>query len=260
MGILRAVLRTVFLVTMYFLFALTGVLVLPLRFFSSKRHLKVLTVLTRAWAVVSCIGFNIRVRVEGKRQIAPGSLIVSNHVGTPDIFVLGSCFPAFFVSKSEIANWPLFNLMARLGCTVFAERARRQQVAELVEKIRERLNSGCSVILFPEGGATDGADVIAFKSSPFEAAAQSGSPVVPVTILYHDGNRPSVACWYYMTFFRHILRLLKQPRLDATCIVHAEVHGEADRRRLAETSRARIREAHRARTGAGNTDTGAGAS
>ncbi len=260
MGIPRAALRILTLVLTYCVFAVIGLVVWPLRLLSPDAHLRLLAVLTRAWAASSCFLFGIRVRLEGERAVPQGSLIVANHVGTPDIFVLGSCFPAFYVSKSEIASWPLLSIIARMGCTIFAERTRRQQISDLVEQIRERLSKGCSVILFPEGGATDGSDVIAFKSSPFEAAVQAKSAVVPVTVLYHDGDRPSVACWYKMPFMAHIWRLLKLPRLDVTCIVHASIQGETDRRRLAEISRRQIRDAHAARTEAGGADKTAGLS
>lgn len=250
MGILLAAVRTPILLLTYMVFAVIGALVWPIRWVSPQCHLKLLTVVIRAWAGISCLILNIRVRVAGETPVPDGCLIVSNHVGTPDIFVLGSCFPAFYVAKSEIADWPLFKYIARLGCAIFAERNRKHQISELVEKMRARLAAGCSVILFPEGGATDGSTVRAFKTSPFEAAVRAGSAVVAVTVVYHDSNRPSVACWYGVSFLSHIFRLLKQPRLDVTCIVHAKIEGETDRRRLAETSRCLIVETHRAQIAA----------
>ncbi len=175
-------------------------------------------------------------------EVLPGSLIVSNHVGTPDIFVIGSCFPAFFVSKAEIEHWPLMGWLTRLGGTLFVNRDRKQQVKATITGIRERLEAGCSVVLFPEARATDGSDILPFKSSHFEAAIQAKRPVVPVAISYHDKNHPSIACWYHKDFMTHVLDLLKNPRLDVTVDILQPLRKETDRRALAQKSREAIRE------------------
>ncbi|MCH8314126.1 MAG: 1-acyl-sn-glycerol-3-phosphate acyltransferase [Nitrospinae bacterium] len=244
MGILLVFVRTVAVFIAYLGFALVGVVLRWSNFISEKRRHALLAGFTRHWARCSSFIFNINIRVVGDMKISPGSLIVGNHIGTPDIFVLGACFPGFFVSKAEIAEWPLFSFLARLGEPIFADRNKRYQVKEIIAQMRERLEEGCSVILFPEGRATDGRGMLDFKSSTFEAAVRTGSVVVPITIIYHDGNQPSIACWNDVTFFQHILRLLKNPRLEVTVFVHDPIKGETDRRVLAEKSWRIIHETH----------------
>ncbi len=248
MGALRAIFRTAAVFVVYPVFTVIGVVLRTAQFISEKRRHHLIAVFTRHWARCSCFIFNIRVKMVGDIKVLPGSLIVANHIGTPDIFVLGYCFPGFFVSKAEIAQWPLFQWLARTGKTILAERSRRQQVKEIIAHMRERLEDGCSVILFPEGKATDGRQVLDFISSPFEAAVLVKSPVVPVTLIYHDRPPPSVACWHEMHFLDHILALLKNPRLDVTVFVHEPITGATDRRALAEISGRHIRATHRRET------------
>jgi 1-acyl-sn-glycerol-3-phosphate acyltransferase len=245
MGALLIIVRTVAIFVVYPVFAIIGMGLRLAGFLSEKRRHHLIAVFTRHWARCSCFIFNIRVRMVGDVIVSPGSLIVANHIGTSDIFVSGSCFPGFYVSKAEIAQWPVFCWLARLGKTIFAERSKRHQVKEIVAQMRQRLEDGCSVILFPEGRATDGRQVLEFISSPFEAASLTGSPVVPVTIIYHDRPPPSIACWHKTPFISHMLRILKNPRLDVTVFIHEKITGETDRRALAETSGRIIRETHR---------------
>jgi 1-acyl-sn-glycerol-3-phosphate acyltransferase len=244
MGYLLVFVRTLAVCAVYPGFAIIGLVLRLAGFISKKRRHTLLAWFTHLWARCSCILFNIRIEVDGDVRISSGSLIVANHIGTPDIFVLGACFPGFFVSKAEIAEWPVFNLLARLGEVIFAERNKRHQVKEIIQQMGSRLEEGCSVILFPEGQATDGRTVLDFKPSTFEAAVRTGSDVVPITLIYRDGPQPSIACWFEMTFFQHILRLLKNPRLDVTVFVHTPVKGEKDRRVLAEKSLKIIRDTH----------------
>lgn len=244
MGYLLVFVRTLAVCFAYLGFAFIGMGLRWAKFISQKRRHALLAFFTRYWAQCSCFLFNIRIKTVGDNKVPPGSLIVANHIGTPDIFVLGACFPAFFVSKAEIAEWPVFNQLARLGEIIFAERNKRHQVKEIIRQMTERLQEGCSVILFPEGQATDGRGVLDFKASTFEAAVRARSVVMPITLIYHDGHQPSIACWYGVNFFQHILELLKNPRLDVTVFVHEPIRNETDRRALAEKSLQVIREIH----------------
>ncbi len=244
MGYLLLLVRAVTVCAVYLGFAVIGVVLRFAGFISKKRRHRLLAWFAHLWARCSCLIFNIRIKTVGGLKIREGSLIVANHVGTPDIFALGNCFPAFFVSKAEIAEWPLFNHLARLGEIIFAERDKRHQVKEIIGQMSDRLREGCSVILFPEGRASDGMQVLDFKTSTFEAAVRAGCDVVPVTLIYHDGSRPSIACWSEGTFLEHIFRLLKNWRLDVTVFVHAPIQGKTDRGELARESFNIIRETH----------------
>lgn len=242
MGYLLAVTRTLGIIITYLAFALFGIF---LHILCPRRKLyHWLSAAAHYLARCACFLFNIRIKIVGDRNQAPGALIVANHVGTPDIFVLASCFPAFFVSKREFSGWPMLGFLTRLGKTIFVDQDRRHAVKGTIEEIRGRLSSDLSVALFPEGGVTDGGEVIPFHTSYFEAAILSRRPVLPVLIRYHDGRTPSIACWVNVTFYRHILALLKNPRLDVTATILPQVTG-TDRRHLAGESFRLLQEEYR---------------
>ena len=195
MGIIRAGFRVFLVVIIYPLFVLAGLVIHYAHFLSEKRHYHHIAAFTQLWAKFNCWVFNFKIHIIGKRKLDTPMLIVANHVGSPDIFILGSCFPAFFVAKAEIAEWPGIRYLATVGEAILADRAKRHQVQEIVDRVRDRLSKGSSVILFPEAMATDGQDVIPFKSSTFEAAVLTNKTVQPIMIRYHDGQIPSIACW-----------------------------------------------------------------
>ncbi len=136
---------------------------------------------------------------------------VSNHVSYLDIILLGGVFDAVFVAKSDVADWPLFGVLAKLQKTVFIRRV-AQGIDEGRGMIAARLARGYSVILFPEGTSTDGRAVVPFKSALFSlftanaaaerAAGQEGTsqgegfaetPIVPLCIRIRsvEGIKPS---------------------------------------------------------------------
>ncbi len=177
---------------------------------------------------------NIRVKVNGESVPPPGSLIVSNHIGMTDIYALGSCFETVFVSKQDVRRWPLVGWTARLGGTVFVDRSKRHKVTAMISETARRLQKGCSVAIFPEGGIAKEDRIRAFKSSAFEAAVIARVPVAPVLIHYDESTTPAVARWAGETFLSHILGLMKNRRLDVVLTILPYVCGEPDRRVIAE--------------------------
>jgi 1-acyl-sn-glycerol-3-phosphate acyltransferase len=248
MGYFFAVIRIGIYALVFGVFVVIGACGHVLFFMSPPRLLKWIAFFAQVWARVTCLVLNIQVQIEGNASIKPGSLIVANHVGSPDIFVLGATFKGFFVSKAEISDWPLFNWLARLGKTVFANRSKRHQVKTLIGEIKQRLNSDQCVILFPEAQATDGTDVVPFKSAIFESAVLASRPVVPVEIRYHDDHQPTIA-YYGDSFISHIVTLLKAPRLLATVTVLPEISVGDDRQTLSAKSYKAIHDKHMSNNG-----------
>ena len=233
MGYLLAITRMLVLVPTYICFGLIGFILFFIYCLSKENYYRTVIFFSTLWAQCSCLLFNIKVKVDHKSMVAPGSLIIANHVGAPDIFVMGSCFPSFFVSKAEVRRWPFVGWLTQLGATIFVDRNQKQQVRFTIDQIQRRLKAKCSVVLFPEAQATDGKDILPFKSSHFEAAIQTGKPVVPVVVYYHDNKKPSVACWHNTNFLTHLIKLLKQQQLDVTVQILPSLQGETDRKILA---------------------------
>jgi 1-acyl-sn-glycerol-3-phosphate acyltransferase len=240
---LRAVVRFLCIATIFPIFFLIGIFLNTLFFASERRRYHWLSLATTYLGRCFCLILNIQIKIVGERQTEPGTLIVANHVGSPDIFVLAACFQACFVSKLELRNWPLLGLLTRLGATLFVDRSRKHEVKFTIEEIRNRLESGISVVLFPEAGVTNGVGINPFKTSHFESAILAHRPVLPVLIQYHDGHTPSIACWWDTSFFRHFHMLLKNPRLDVTVTIFPPLIGQ-DRRYLAEESFRLLKEKH----------------
>lgn len=244
MGYFRLVYRLAGLALIQVLAGVAGLVgVIVLSPFRNARYALV-TRFINWWGRLCCWVMSIRIQQEGMVETdRRGALIVSNHIGTADIFVMSACFRTFFVSKSDISNWPVIGLLTRLAGTIFIDRTRRIQVSGMVRDIADRLRSGFPVAVFPEGGATPGHRVERFKSPAFEAVVQAGSSVIPVTIRYYDAGEPSVACWPMgISFMANLKRLLMHPRLNVKVWVLPKVTDENDRRVLAEKSRFLISE------------------
>ncbi len=185
-----------------------------------------------------CRLFGFSVRVKGKQEPGGPTLFVCNHISYVDIVVLGSVIAASFISRADIADWPLIGLLARLHRTVFIDRVSRR-VARHRDDVSARLALGDDLILFPEGTSDDGNTVLPFKSALFSVAEQEvrGRPlaVQPVSIAYTrlDGlpigreQRQRYAWYGDMTLLPHAWRMLSLGRVSVMVEFHTAVSGAA---------------------------------
>lgn len=181
-----------------------------------------------------CAICGIRVKVKGEISVDHPVLYVANHASYIDILVLGSLLRGNFVAKTEVAGWPGFGFLARMANTVFVDRKRGGSARER-DLLRNRLDDGHSLILFPEGTSNDGNRVLPFKSSLFAVAEPPVNgrplPVQPLSVAYTqlDGIpmgrafRPFYAWYGDMTLAGHLLEFLGLGRVTVEVVFHKPV-------------------------------------
>ena len=166
--------------------------------------------------ILSCL----RVQISITGEIPAHGLIVSNHVSYLDILAFSAVARCVFLAKSEIRSWPFIGWIAGLTGTVFIDRTRRIQTHHLQPQIRKQLESGISLVLFPEGTSTDGRHILPFRSSFFQAAVSAAIPITATHLSYElaegDGDPVTdVAYWGDMTLLPQFLKLLTKNRVIA---------------------------------------------
>jgi len=146
-----------------------------------------LTLVRKGWCHFVCALLGIRLQVEGQSFAVCPVLQVANHVSYLDIPILGAYTPGTFIAKSEVAGWPLFGLVAKIGRTMFVRRYWRDALIQR-NRLARRMTEGESFILFAEGTSTRGLSMKPFKTSLFSVAEPwiLARPIAvqPVTICY----------------------------------------------------------------------------
>jgi len=174
-----------------------------------------------------------------------GGLLVSNHMGYVDIIVLCAVTPCVFISKSDVKRWPIFGYFAGLGGTLFVNREKRSDVGRLAEEMREILNSGAHLALFPEGTSSGGDSVLPFKSALLEPITQIDLPVTSAAVVYslppgHGLVSEEVAYWADMTLVPHLLNIFSKERIGAKVVFGEPRVHKADRKQLAKELHAEV--------------------
>lgn len=182
----------------------------------------------------------IKISVSGVICRDRPTLYLCNHLSYLDIPALGAVLRARFVSKAEVANWPLFGFLAKLQNTVFVER-RGKLVQKQGNILKRQLDSKNSLVLFPEGTSTDGTTPPRpFKSSLLQAVIDDNAKafsIQPVSIAcYGKDGRAAFYPWYGdMTLVPHLWKIYGINGLSVNLTFHPPFSSKqfADRKALA---------------------------
>ncbi len=135
------------------------------------------------------------VRLAGARvevKFSPGfdtrrtSFFVSNHVNLFDPFVLYGAVPQFVRGLELESHFriPAYGwMMRRFGNVPVPEGTRPSELKRMWRLARAAVNSGVSLIVFPEGKRTITGRVGGFHDGGFRMAQQFGVPIVPVSMV-----------------------------------------------------------------------------
>lgn len=167
-----------------------------------------------AWVFRRCCKvLNIKLETLGEVPQQP-SLWVANHVSWVDIIALAGIKPLDFVAKSEVKNWPVIGtLSTRIGA-IFINRDSKFSAYRTLPLIQQRLLSGNSVVVFPEGTTSAGIDTLSFKPMFYQAAVREGMAVQPICLKYlNPDGRASVSLPFLDDddFIGSLIRIAKQP-------------------------------------------------
>ncbi|MGZ4787499.1 MAG: lysophospholipid acyltransferase family protein [Terriglobales bacterium] len=197
------------------------------------------------WARVLLNRLAIPVHVAGP---LPGSgLIVCNHLSYLDILAISAAMPAVFVSKAEVRIWPVFGKLTDIAGTVYVDRTRKSGTRKANDGIREALQQGMRVVIFPEGTSSGGTSVLPFYPSLFEPAVECGAPITAAHISYsieRGDVGKDIAYWGEMTFFPHMLKLLSKRGMSATVTFADSARTFSDRKTAASEMRDEVLRLH----------------
>jgi len=173
-------------VTMIFLIPF-GIIILLLYFLGLRKPMRrILGLIEQAWALSVIKISGCKITVAGRENIPKkgGICFVSNHCGYFDIaLLLAYCGRSIgFIAKKELAFVPFLNVWIFMVGGLFIDRSSPRKAIITMNKGAQRIKSGGSIIIFPEGHRSRGRGLLPFHAGSLKLATMAEAPVVPVAI------------------------------------------------------------------------------
>jgi 1-acyl-sn-glycerol-3-phosphate acyltransferase len=140
----------------------------------------------RSWGNLNLWASAVKVRVRGFENLDRHHpyVFLSNHQGWFDIFtLLGKLRVQFrWLAKKELFSLFVLGPAMRAAGYVPIDRADRKKAVESLNQAAERVQSGTSIVIFPEGTRSPDGVLQEFKKGGFLLAIKSQQAIVPIAI------------------------------------------------------------------------------
>ena len=209
---------------------MTQTALLRLRGIPEPRRTQIMQRWIRRWAGGLLALFGVERRFSGQAPRWGGGprLVVANHRSPLDIIVLLECFGGFVLARHDLAGWPMLGYAARESGTIFVDRNDPHSGVKAIRAIRQRLQQGHTVIVFPEGTTHAGDEVHPFQGGALAAVRGLDVELLPVGIAYQPG-----AEFVNEGFGQHVLRAAQRVRTPVAVRVGTPLSATGKRDALA---------------------------
>jgi 1-acyl-sn-glycerol-3-phosphate acyltransferase len=125
--------------------------------------------------------------VEHLRNVGTACVIAANHMSTLETAVLPGIIqpilPLTFVVKQSLIDYPVFKHIMRARHPIAVTQTDpRQDLKMMLSEGAARLESGVSVLVFPEGRRTPVFDLSRFNTIAVKLAHRANAPIIPLAL------------------------------------------------------------------------------
>lgn len=247
---LRAVLRLSLVIAWSMVMGMARICVVPVRLYDPAAEVAIHQRMMKFWARGFMRGFGMRVKTIGTPPTG-AFLFVCNHWTWLDVIVLASQLGTVFLSKSEVAKYPLIGQLAGVAGTIFITRENLREIKRVQELVEDAIKRGHGVAVFPEGGTSQSGHIEKFRPAMLDIAVRNEWPVYYGAIQYRtpEGHPPAseVIEWRGpVPLLTNAIGVLSLPRSYATLRIGDEPMRGDDRKELAERLTEAVRENYKA--------------
>jgi 1-acyl-sn-glycerol-3-phosphate acyltransferase len=181
-GAVRTLLAVVYLLVTV---PVAALIVFPWTFITGKINFLYRVGMGLAYSAARLAGARVKLVGLDKIDLSGTYIFMSNHVSNLDPPILCPLIPrrTSILAKKEIWRIPILGKALDLAEIVPVERENRDAAIQSIRRAGEVMQHHINMTLFPEGTRSRDGRLLPFKKGPFHLAAETGFPIVPITIL-----------------------------------------------------------------------------
>ncbi|QPH38448.1 lysophospholipid acyltransferase family protein [Pedobacter endophyticus] len=162
--------------------------------FNERAGRRIAFMFLKFWAYSFSLLTFLWFRAKGSEKIntSRSYIYVGNHTSFLDAVAIVICIPQAFspLGKIEMLKVPVFGWIYK-RLVVMIDRSSRESRDQSVAELRNHLNKGESILIFPEGTMNKTDDLLApFYDGAFRLAIETQTPIMPFAILNSKAHLP----------------------------------------------------------------------
>lgn len=146
------------------------------------------------WAKILLRICNIKVKVIGKENLLPNKpqIFMANHQSDFDFLIVLAHIPVQFrlIVKKELFGIPVLGAAMRSAGYIGIDRNNLKEAIKNIDKAVLQIWKGKSIMTFPEDTRSRGDEIKHFKHGSFYLALETGTPIIPISIIGSSGIMP----------------------------------------------------------------------
>lgn len=155
------------------------------KFKGEKAAIDYVTRIASSWGKFTLDIIGIDLDVEGTENIPEESVVfIGNHSSILDIPIILYTVKRTvgFISKKEVLKAPIIGYWLRRAYCIPLDRENPREAIKVINEGIEKVRSGVSMVIFPEGTRSKNGEVGIFKKGSLKLATKAKAPIVPVSI------------------------------------------------------------------------------
>lgn len=136
------------------------------------------------WAKTQLFFSGTNIELYGKFDDS-ANMIIMNHQSLLDIIVMESIYPKnlSWIAKKEIGQIPILGLILKLPKMIPVDRKNPREIVKLLKEVKDRVENGRVVAIFPEGTRGRGEKLLKFQTGAKVLTEKLKLKVQPVVLI-----------------------------------------------------------------------------
>jgi 1-acyl-sn-glycerol-3-phosphate acyltransferase len=154
--------------------------------FSTKKIYPAVRILARMQLLI--MGVNVRILGLENIDQKHSYIVMGNHESLFDIFALPAAVPMYWVGVEAASHFslPFWGYLTRKWGNIPIQRKDKAEAIKALEKAKQVIKSGTSILILPEGHRTLTGKIAMFKKGPFHLAKEAKADILPFAFIGTD--------------------------------------------------------------------------
>ncbi|MCW8855469.1 MAG: 1-acyl-sn-glycerol-3-phosphate acyltransferase [Gammaproteobacteria bacterium] len=140
----------------------------------------------RVWcrAFVRALDVDLKLHQKNLNPVPEQYILIANHPSAFEDVGIPALFEVYSLAKIEVKKWWIVGRMSEAAGTLYVKRESKESRHQAAECIKQALDEGKNIALYPEGGCKGKRIFESFRYGAFDVSLKTGVPVLPVFLHY----------------------------------------------------------------------------